>query len=145
MDTCNNPRLLDCLSRHIDSLQIPSSSSQLTNGLFIYSAKTCLRGKTPPRLGHLAPASEVALKREWSCQFWNGKLSPPATSEAGARWPKTWRRLPAKTRLRRVDEQANSINWVEDMQCFGVYKTEDLFCNDAPGLEDTLSTELKTW
>jgi hypothetical protein len=29
-------------------------------GLFIYSAKTCLRGKTPPRLGHLAPASEVA-------------------------------------------------------------------------------------
>jgi hypothetical protein len=29
-------------------------------GLFIYSAKTCLLGKTPPRLGHLAPASEVA-------------------------------------------------------------------------------------
>jgi hypothetical protein len=27
--------------------------------LFIYSAKACLRGKTPPRLGHLAPASEV--------------------------------------------------------------------------------------
>jgi hypothetical protein len=26
----------------------------------------------------------------------------------------TWRRLPAKTRLRRVDEQANSINWLED-------------------------------
>jgi hypothetical protein len=26
----------------------------------IYSAKTCLRGKTPTRLGHLAPASEVA-------------------------------------------------------------------------------------
>jgi hypothetical protein len=24
------------------------------------SAKTCLCGKTPPRLGHLAPASEVA-------------------------------------------------------------------------------------
>jgi hypothetical protein len=29
-------------------------------GLFIYSAKTCLRGKTPPRRGYLAPASEVA-------------------------------------------------------------------------------------
>jgi hypothetical protein len=29
-----------------------------TNGLFIYWTKTCLRGKTPPRLGHLAPASE---------------------------------------------------------------------------------------
>jgi hypothetical protein len=29
-------------------------------GLFIDSAKTCLRGKTPPRLGHKAPASEVA-------------------------------------------------------------------------------------
>jgi hypothetical protein len=31
-----------------------------TLGLFIYSTKTCLRGKTPPHLGHLAPASEVA-------------------------------------------------------------------------------------
>jgi hypothetical protein len=29
-------------------------------GLCIYSAETCLCGKTPPRLGHLAPASEVA-------------------------------------------------------------------------------------
>jgi hypothetical protein len=29
-------------------------------GLFIYSTKACLRGKTPPRLGHFAPASEVA-------------------------------------------------------------------------------------
>jgi hypothetical protein len=29
-------------------------------GLFIYSTKACLRGKTPPRLGHLAPASVVA-------------------------------------------------------------------------------------
>jgi hypothetical protein len=28
-------------------------------GLFIYSATTCLRVKTPPRLGHLAPALEV--------------------------------------------------------------------------------------
>jgi hypothetical protein len=27
--------------------------------LFIYSAKACLCGKTPPRLGHLATASEV--------------------------------------------------------------------------------------
>jgi hypothetical protein len=26
----------------------------------IYLTKTCLRGKTPPRIGHLAPASEVA-------------------------------------------------------------------------------------
>jgi hypothetical protein len=31
-----------------------------TFGLFIYSTKACLRGKEPPRLGHLAPASEVA-------------------------------------------------------------------------------------
>jgi hypothetical protein len=29
-------------------------------GLFIYSTKACLHGKTPPRLGHLAPTSEVA-------------------------------------------------------------------------------------
>jgi hypothetical protein len=29
-------------------------------GMSIYSAKTCLRGKTPPSLGPLAPASEVA-------------------------------------------------------------------------------------
>jgi hypothetical protein len=35
------------------------SSAELSAGLFIYSVKTCLRGKTPPRLGHLAPASEV--------------------------------------------------------------------------------------
>jgi hypothetical protein len=28
-----------------------------TYGLFIYSIKTCLRGKTPPRLGRLALAS----------------------------------------------------------------------------------------
>jgi hypothetical protein len=31
-----------------------------TYGLFIYSTKACLRGKKLPRLGHLAPASEVA-------------------------------------------------------------------------------------
>jgi hypothetical protein len=28
---------------------------------------------------------------------------------------KTWRRLPAKTRLRRVDEQANSVDMNEDV------------------------------
>jgi hypothetical protein len=46
-------------------------------GIFIYSAKTCLCGKTPPRLGHLAPASEVAgghdipyhFKKGMVCQF----------------------------------------------------------------------------
>jgi hypothetical protein len=32
------------------------------HGLFIYSTKACLRVKTPPRLGHLAPASEVARR-----------------------------------------------------------------------------------
>jgi hypothetical protein len=32
----------------------------LSIGLFIYSAKMCLRGKPPPRLGYLAPALEVA-------------------------------------------------------------------------------------
>jgi hypothetical protein len=30
-----------------------------TFGLFIYSTKACLRGKMPPRLGHLATSSEV--------------------------------------------------------------------------------------
>jgi hypothetical protein len=33
--------------------------------LFIYSAKACLREKTPPRLGHLAPASEVTGSRTY--------------------------------------------------------------------------------
>jgi hypothetical protein len=37
----------------------PSAQAE-TNGLFIYSTKACLRGKTPPGLGHLALASEVA-------------------------------------------------------------------------------------
>jgi hypothetical protein len=61
--------------------------------LFIYSAKTCLRGKTPPRLGHLA--SEVILQDlpyhlriGRPCPIQNGKICPPATSEAGARWPR---------------------------------------------------------
>jgi hypothetical protein len=33
----------------------------MKNDLFIYSTTTtCLRGEAPPRLGHLAPASNVA-------------------------------------------------------------------------------------
>jgi hypothetical protein len=51
-----------------------------------------------PRLGHLAPASEVTgsedipyhfkIGRPWPCPFKNGKVCLPATSEAGARWPR---------------------------------------------------------
>jgi hypothetical protein len=60
----------------------------------IYSAKMCLRRKTPPRLGHLALASEVAGGLIYHfkigspiipCLFLNGKVCPPATSEAGGR------------------------------------------------------------
>jgi hypothetical protein len=36
------------------------TANHVSNGLFIYLTKACLRGKTPSRLGHLAPASEVA-------------------------------------------------------------------------------------
>jgi hypothetical protein len=40
-------------------------------GLFIYSAKTCLRGKTLPRLGHLkAFSNEMAPKDPF---FWNAR------------------------------------------------------------------------
>jgi hypothetical protein len=41
-------------------VRIDVSQIKAFYGLFIYSAKTCLRGKTSLRLGHIAPASEVA-------------------------------------------------------------------------------------
>jgi hypothetical protein len=39
---------------------ISHSPRDICYGLF-YSTKTCLRGKTSPRLGHLAPVSDHAL------------------------------------------------------------------------------------
>jgi hypothetical protein len=44
-------------------------------GLLIYSTKTCLRGKTPPRLSHLAPASEVAGSGGQTLAFYKGTWS----------------------------------------------------------------------
>jgi hypothetical protein len=49
---------------------------------------------TKPRLGYLAPASESQedkpyhFKKGMVRQFKNGMICPPATSEAGARWPR---------------------------------------------------------
>jgi hypothetical protein len=67
--------------------------------LFIYSAKACLRGKTPPRLGHLAPAFEVTGEKADHDLFKMVRyvLLPPL------------RPLPAKTRFCHLDEQAKEL------------------------------------
>jgi hypothetical protein len=46
-------------------------------GLFIYSAKTCLRQKTPPRLGHLPTASEVAGSEDIHYHYKKGMAGLP--------------------------------------------------------------------
>jgi hypothetical protein len=79
------------------------------------SAKTCLRGKTPPRLGHLAPASVVAggLTSSFILELADHALFKMviyvllrALRQELDGQDVPWRRLPSKTRLRPVDEQA---------------------------------------
>jgi hypothetical protein len=56
------------------TVEIESDESDESNKLFIWKLLTRLRRKTPPRLGHLAPASEVV--RGLIVPFYNLQTMP---------------------------------------------------------------------